>query len=41
MNQNRQSCSKTINNGKKPKNFNKLYSYSVSNNSKGSNFNFN
>ena len=41
MNQNRQSCSKTINYGKKPKNFNKLYSYSVSNNSKGSNFNFN
>ena len=40
INQNRKSCSKTINNGKKPKNFNKLYSYSVSNNSKG-NFNFN
>lgn len=39
MNQIRKSCSKTINNNKKPKNFNKLYSYSVSNNSKG-NFNF-
>ena len=42
MNQIKKSCSKTItiNNNKRPKNFNKLYSYSVSNNSKG-NFNFN
>ena len=41
MNQIRKSCSKTLNNNNnKPKNFNKLYSYSVSNNSKG-NFNFN
>ena len=37
----KQSSSKTIiNNNNKPKNFNKIYSYSVSNNSKG-NFNFN
>ena len=37
----KQSSSKTIiNNNNKPKNFNKIYSYSVSSNSKG-NFNFN